>query len=94
MLAEVYLAMTGGQGALELSDAPSAGRPQPGSRGTRTAATAVPLVVLTPSAEELEAHEVMMAVIDRASGGRTPWPLNEIPAATVEDAAQPQRSRA
>ena len=95
ILADVYLAMTGGQGALELSDAPSAAQAAALARGARAPLrTAVPLVVLTPSAAELEAHAVMMAVIARASGGRTPWPLIETPAATAEDAAQPQRSSA
>ncbi|NBU24562.1 MAG: DNA polymerase III subunit epsilon [Gammaproteobacteria bacterium] len=66
ILAEVYLAMTGGQSALEL-----------GESRTRTAATA-PVVarpagelpIIEPTATELAAHEALLDRIAKASGGR------------------------
>src|ERR1700676_3075490 len=71
ILADVYLAMTGGQGALALADHDAAPRAADGTRPARTPArTAVPLPVLVASAEELQAHEAMLALITRVSGGR------------------------
>jgi DNA polymerase-3 subunit epsilon len=97
ILADVYLAMTGGQGALALAEAdmlPTA----PGARPARPSLRlAVPLVVLAASAEELSAHEVMLAVIVKASGGRLVWPADEVRetlAPRVSLADEPQRSSA
>lgn len=71
LLADVYLAMTGGQSALALH-VDSAGR-----RGAAESTEAPcwtrpaePLVVLEPTAEELAAHEAFLEGIARASGGR------------------------
>ena len=70
LLAEVYLAMTGGQAALTLeAGAPSAaGAQAAAARGERP-----PLRVIRASAEELEAHRRRMAAIEEASGGRAVW---------------------
>lgn len=72
ILLDVYLAMTGGQTALVLGEV----------QATSVAAhadQALPvrpsgeLVVLRASPEELEAHELSLAAIDKASGNKTLW---------------------
>jgi DNA polymerase III subunit epsilon len=104
LLADVYLAMTGGQGALELAEAPLPGQSADTAQRSRVPLrTAVPLAVLAASAEEQSAHEAMLALIARASGGRVLWAALE-PAAAVPASAQrtsdavqvdePQRSSA
>src|SRR5690348_16907970 len=97
ILADVYLAMTGGQGALALSDeAPAhAGERAQGARVPLR--PAVPLTVTTASAEELLAHETMLALITKVSGGRCVWALSEVrdeSAAARAPASEPQRSSA
>ena len=72
ILADVYLAMTGGQATLELAGAPSGQR-----AGGHAARPAVPLRMLPASAEELRAHEEMLALIARSSGGRCLWSESE-----------------
>ncbi|HEY3784819.1 MAG TPA: DNA polymerase III subunit epsilon [Steroidobacteraceae bacterium] len=74
ILADVYLAMTGGQGALALSDVAA----MPGSAETARTVRAlvrptVPLVVIGASAEELAAHAAMLQIISKASGGACLW---------------------
>jgi DNA polymerase III subunit epsilon len=97
ILADVYLAMTGGQGALALSEADEPAHIQ-SARPTRTPLRlAVSLPVPAASAEELAAHEVMLAVIARASGGRVLWAVLEPHDAApplAEREAAPQRSSA
>jgi len=68
LLAEVYLAMTRGQDSL-MMDLDAGGEEIAAfARGERP-----PIRVLTASAEELEAHERVLAEIDRESGGKTLW---------------------
>lgn len=69
LLAEVYLAMTRGQDSLMI-DLPEerAVLGQEGGEGSGGE-----LVVQRASAEELAAHEALLAAIDRASGGRCVW---------------------
>ena len=98
ILADVYLAMTGGQGALALAEVPVPGHAADGGRGRGVPLrTAVPLVVVAATAEELAAHEAMLAVIAKASGGRLLWPAME-PRDSVAAAPlrppEPQRSSA
>lgn len=74
LLAEVYIRMTRGQDAL-LIDAG-------GSSDAELAIAAVDfasftLSVIEPSAEELAAHEVVLADLDKASGGKTIWRARE-----------------
>jgi len=72
ILADVYLAMTGGQSALALEDA---------TRGARAAVQVDlsacrergPLAVLQPSADEQAAHERFLQVVAKASGGKALW---------------------
>jgi DNA polymerase III subunit epsilon len=95
ILADVYLAMTGGQGALELLEAPSTAQAGSVARTARAPRrTVVPLLIIAASREELEAHAVMLAVIGKASGGRCLWAADEEPAAADAAAAEPQRSSA
>jgi DNA polymerase-3 subunit epsilon len=72
ILAEVYLAMTGGQASLDLATTPAAG---PTRRNNEHGAGAArgPLRVLPASDEELAAHARHLHVIDEASGGRCLW---------------------
>jgi DNA polymerase-3 subunit epsilon len=76
ILADVYLSMTGGQGALALAEAASAPRTAEGARLARELVrTGLELIVLSASDEETRAHEGMLALIARVSGGRCLWPL-------------------
>ncbi|MBS0379637.1 MAG: DNA polymerase III subunit epsilon [Proteobacteria bacterium] len=84
ILADVYLAMTGGQTAFALLDAQAAPAAADGSRATRAPLRlAAPLLVLAASAAELDAHAAMLALIAKASGGRCLWPADAAATATV-----------
>jgi len=73
ILADVYLAMTGGQGDLALGDT-GASRTPDGARQVRALVRPpVPLRVLLATEEELQAHEAMLQIIEKASGGRCVW---------------------
>jgi DNA polymerase-3 subunit epsilon len=70
LLAEVYIRMTRGQGALVIDSADAfaaeiAARPIDFALLT--------LVVIEPDDDELLAHAALLAEIDKASGGRTVW---------------------
>ncbi len=72
LLAEVYLAMTGGQAKLVLSEE-SAGarrksRPETVDRGARAG-----VVVVAATKEEVAAHDRALERLDLASGGKTVW---------------------
>ena len=73
LLAEVYLAMTGGQANLGLGaqtdadGAPAAAPLRPAAAGRAA------LPVRRADAAELAAHEHVLALIDKASGGATVW---------------------
>jgi len=92
LLADVYLAMTGGQSLLAFEDA--AREAVVGSvMGAAVAGAAAlvrppePLPVIQASAEELAAHAQLMALLQKASGGRCLWMQQGPPAASVEAAA-------
>jgi len=79
LLADVYLAMTGGQSVLALDEG---ARERAGSAGgTRMPASAaggglhppVPLRVIAPSEAELAAHAQLTLLLQQASGGRCVW---------------------
>ncbi len=72
LLADVYLAMTGGQAAL-LLDRVESPVTEAASRRARSNQAARSLRVIHPSAEELEAHQHRLADIDRLSAGRCIW---------------------
>ena len=68
LLAEVYLAMTRGQGSLMIDAQPAATvRAEDNARGK------VEIIVRRASEEELAAHEQQLADIDKASGGKCLW---------------------
>jgi DNA polymerase-3 subunit epsilon len=73
ILAEVYLVMTGGQAVLTLSAESDLGR----SRARQTAparyAEGARITVIRADEDELAAHEHVLALLDKASGGQTVW---------------------
>ena len=78
LLAEVYLAMTGGQGALGLAGDFGAGDHRSSSHRDQRASLALsasgaPLRVIAPTAEELAAHQARIAGIAGKSG-KSFWP--------------------
>jgi DNA polymerase-3 subunit epsilon len=95
ILADVYLAMTGGQAALELVESETSARAADGGRTLRVPVrSAVPLTILMASAPELAAHEAMLAIIAKASGGRCLWAAEVRDIPLGECTADAQRSSA
>ncbi|MEP6548123.1 MAG: DNA polymerase III subunit epsilon [Gammaproteobacteria bacterium] len=72
ILAEVYLAMTGGQAKLTLSAESDTARSR-----ARQAAPARPggvrITVVHASEDEMAEHNLVLALLDKASGGQTVW---------------------
>lgn len=73
ILADVYLAMTGGQSALALDEAVRAGSSLAASGPTRLATAGLPLKVVAADAAELAAHDEFMQRVQKASGGKAVW---------------------
>lgn len=73
ILAEVYLAMTGGQVMLTLSAEPDGVRSFEAGANFARAARHRNIVVIAATEEELAAHQHVLALIDKASGGATVW---------------------
>ena len=76
ILADVYLAMTGGQANLTLARMPMTAARAPRrtrTRGRRRGAAGLRIAVLGASDEELGAHEQALQLLDKASGGSTVW---------------------
>jgi DNA polymerase III subunit epsilon len=75
ILADVYLAMTGGQTAFQLSDASAnSGDGGPGSQQIRRLGAARPaLPVIRATAQERTAHDAQLDAIAASSGGRVLW---------------------
>ena len=74
ILADVYLAMTGGQGALALTES-VAGTASAGVGQVRALVRPpAPLRVISATEQELRAHRDMLALIAKSSGGRCLWP--------------------
>ena len=71
LLLEVYLAMTGGQGALGLGDGEQAEAKR--AKAKRAKRPRGDLVVRRANPEEQAAHELRLAALDKASGGKTLW---------------------
>ena len=70
LLLDVYLAMTGGQGALTLGEE----RASDGAGLVVRAARPVGLLVIRRATEaEIAAHARLLSVLDQASSGRTAW---------------------
>jgi len=68
ILADVYLAMSGGQAALTLDADPAAADMRAAARRRQRGAVQIP--VIRASAEELAAHERALEAIERASNGQ------------------------
>jgi DNA polymerase III subunit epsilon len=86
ILADVYLAMTGGQSALALMDSEPDVRSADGSPAVRAPVRGAEIVhVVCADDAELTAHEAMLALIDKVSGGRCVWLAGE----AARAAAQP-----
>ena len=85
LLAEVYLAMTAGQGDLGLSLAPAAA-PAIASGATLVAAGALRHRVLLASDDELRAHEARLQKIAKKSASGALWSALEAPAELPEPA--------
>ena len=75
ILADVYLAMTGGQTTFQLSDATAnSGDGGPGSQQIRRLAADRPVLpILRASAQEQAAHEAQLDAIAASSGGKVLW---------------------
>ena len=73
ILAEVYLAMTGGQVMLTLSAESDAARSVATGAQAARAALRRNFVVIEASEEELAAHQHVLAILDKASHGNTVW---------------------
>lgn len=74
ILADVYLAMTGGQVGLALGQEESADGAGPRSEGLRRLAPGrVPLPVIRADAAELQRHEERLLILDKAAGGSCLW---------------------
>ena len=73
ILADVYLAMTGGQVTLLLGDDAAADGSAPDAVPIRVRADRPALRVIMPTADERAAHQARLKAIDKASGGRCLW---------------------
>ena len=71
ILADVYLAMTGGQTTLTLNSGGDAGETEQEIRRLNTQRQ--PLPVVRASAEELEQHQQMLQLIEKRSGEQGAW---------------------
>jgi DNA polymerase-3 subunit epsilon len=88
LLVDVYLAMTGGQGALTLGGA-EAVQLTADEAAARAARPAIALLVIRASEEELIEHERYLGVIGQASGGRCLWRTLVAPTALPRPADLP-----
>ena len=70
LLAEVYLAMTGGQTTLNLG---TRAEPEPSLRGASSARRASALRVIRATEAELRAHRQRLDALDESSGGPCSW---------------------
>ncbi|MEJ0037624.1 MAG: DNA polymerase III subunit epsilon [Gammaproteobacteria bacterium] len=77
ILADVYLAMTGGQVGLALG-VESAASALAAGQVRALVRPAVPLVVVSASEEELKLHDAMLAIIGKASKGKCLWQALEV----------------
>jgi DNA polymerase-3 subunit epsilon len=73
ILAEVYLAMTGGQAKFTLSEESDTARSRARQAAPQRFSQGVRIVVVKASEEELAAHEHALLLLDQASRGNTVW---------------------
>ena len=86
ILADVYLAMTGGQVGLALSESTTPARVANDGQPVVPVLVrgATPLCVVIATEEEALAHESMLTIIAKASGGKCLWTPIPVPAAALE----------
>ena len=86
ILADVYLAMTGGQVGLALSESTTPARAANDGQPVVPVLVrgATPLCVVMATEEEAQAHESMLTIIAKASGGKCLWTPIPVPAAALE----------
>jgi DNA polymerase III subunit epsilon len=73
ILADVYLAMTGGQVSLSLGASSETGADEARGKMRRLPADRPPLRVVSVGEDELAAHRERLAAIDKSSGGKCLW---------------------
>lgn len=73
ILADVYLAMTGGQKALTLESEEEAGEGQEIGKIRRLSGGGPPLRVIRASEQELVEHQMRLEAVDKACGGSAVW---------------------
>jgi DNA polymerase-3 subunit epsilon len=73
ILADVYLAMTGGQSALALDEAGRGAQREQREQRAAPIRPAMPPLVIEATPDECAAHAALLAVIDKASAGRCIW---------------------
>jgi len=78
LLADVYLAMTGGQGALGFDVVDRVELTGVSDERTSSVRQLPPLRVVLPQDEELAAHRARLAAIDKRSGGRCLWLAQDV----------------
>jgi DNA polymerase-3 subunit epsilon len=88
ILADVYLAMTGGQVGLALSESTTSTRAANDGQAVVPILVrgSTPLCVVMATDEEARAHESMLTIIAKASGGKCLWTPIPVPAAAPEPA--------
>ncbi|HUD97005.1 MAG TPA: DNA polymerase III subunit epsilon [Woeseiaceae bacterium] len=79
LLANVYLAMTGGQAALSLEAESLVMSPLPGETGSGSARVDLHLVVRRATAAELSEHEAFLDRIEKAANGESLWRKLQFP---------------
>jgi DNA polymerase-3 subunit epsilon len=86
ILADVYLAMTGGQVGLALSEITAPARAANDGQAVVPVLVrgATPLCVVMATEEEALAHESMLTIIAKASGGKCLWTPVPVPAVAPE----------
>ncbi len=73
ILADVYLAMTGGQVGLALGESAGAHSAEGGRQVRALVRPAVPLVVISATEDEVSSHEAMLQMIAKMNKGRCVW---------------------
>jgi len=73
ILAEVYLAMTGGQATFTLSEESDTARSRARAAAPLRFSHGIRILVVKASEEELAAHEHALTLLDKASRGNTVW---------------------
>ena len=76
LLAAVYISLTRGQESLVMDTGTDTPEQQSAAASAKLDLSQIVLPILHPSDLERQAHEAMLAVIDKASGGETIWKKN------------------